>query len=123
MNVEGKRPLEDECPFPAQPSCSGEVGFHDETVPVEGQIADGGEVIEVGIPGAGFIELRLVPAKLIVLHLEFNLVHPQLVDKLSGVLGGNLPRQVPDGRQALFGFLSQSIVTAALAAFHEASPP
>ena len=59
----------------------GEVRFEDQPLLPYRAIADRGQVVEVEIPRPGGVQLGLRPAQLLVLHLEFDLVHAQLVER------------------------------------------
>ena len=59
----------------------GEVRFEDQALLAERAIADRGQIVEVEIPRPGGVQLRLRPPQLLVLHLEFDLVHAQLVER------------------------------------------
>ena len=51
----------------------------------QGQVADGGELVKVHVAVAGFLQGELSAPQLIVLHLQLDLVHLELVqDFLAG---------------------------------------
>ena len=64
---------------------AGEVGLRNRSIAVEGEVAHGGEVVEVGVAFQRGFHLRPRKAQLLVLHLQFDLVHLQFVDELLGV--------------------------------------
>ena len=67
-----------------QHGCAGEVGLLDQAMLAERQVAQRGEVIEVSQLGSGGFPLDAGPLELLVLDLQLNLVHPQLVDQPLG---------------------------------------
>ena len=58
-----------------------EVGFEDQALRADGAVANGGEIVEVEIAGAGGGEFVLRPAQLLVLHFQLDLVDLQLVQQ------------------------------------------
>ena len=49
MDEEGKGPLEEQAPFGTEEAARGEVRPGDKPLLVEGQVADRGEIVEIGI--------------------------------------------------------------------------
>ena len=60
---------------------SRQVGLHDQAPLIQGEIAHRCEVIEVGVFVPGFGQLGLGLAEFLILHLQLDLLHPQLVDQ------------------------------------------
>jgi hypothetical protein len=72
-----------------------EVGLEHDVPVAERDVADGGEVEELDVGGSRGGELLLGPAQLLVLHLELDLVHAQLVEEEGGLLRrGRCPRRL-----------------------------
>jgi len=69
----------------AEEGGGGEVGFEDLAFGVEGEVADGGEVVEIEVALAGEFELDLGAAELVVLKFQLDLVDAELVDELREV--------------------------------------
>jgi hypothetical protein len=59
----------------------GQVGFEDQTLPADGAVADRRQVVELDIARPRFLERHLRVAQLLVLHFEFDLRHPQFVQR------------------------------------------
>jgi hypothetical protein len=78
--------------FHTQQGGGGEVGFQDAACMVNGKIAHRGEVIEVGVFAAGFLQLGLGQPEFLVLHLQLDLVHAQFMDETGGLGRGELLR-------------------------------
>ena len=62
-------------------SGTSEVDFGDLAFVCECQVANRGEFVEIRIAVAGFLQRGLRAAQLLVLHLQFNLVHPEFVQQ------------------------------------------
>ena len=82
-------PVDHLAAFHAQQVGGSEVSFQDQSCFIEGQIAHRRELVEVEVPGARGGDFLLRPAQLLVLHLELDLVHLQLVEQTQGFLEGN----------------------------------
>ena len=80
-------------PFSAQQSSSGEVSLQDQPLLSDGKIAHRRHVVEVEIALPLDIQLHLGTVQLIVLHLQFDLMHPQFVDDLLRFFQRNCFRQ------------------------------
>ncbi len=72
----------------SQQGGSGEVGLHDQTILAEGEVADRRQFVEFEVALPQGLNLRLRPPQLLILHLQFDLVHPQLVEQPLGFLWG-----------------------------------
>ncbi len=83
----------------AQQCGSGEVGFQEQSMLRQGAVAHRGQVIEVEIARPPGFDLLLGRAKLLVLHLQFDLVHPEfmkyLFDCFRGLRGQEYRFQSP----------------------------
>ncbi len=66
-------------PFLSEHGTGRQVGFEQQPVGVEDQVADGGKIEEIGVPPARLLQLSLGLAHLLVLHLQLDLVDAQLV--------------------------------------------
>jgi hypothetical protein len=90
----------------------GEVGLNEYAGSGERAVAHGGEVVEVEVASARDVELDLRATQLFILHLELDLVNPQLLHRAVEERGrGWLDRVLP-GRfivQALFGPLAEAV--------------
>ena len=62
-------------------SSSGEIGFQDQTFFAECDIAHRRQIVEVKIPCPRGFQFLLRPAKLLVLHLQLDLMNPQFVER------------------------------------------
>ena len=69
----------------------GEIRLADIAFPAEGKVADRREVIELGVALQSRLQFRPRPLELLVLHLQLDLVHLQLVDEPLCVAGWWLP--------------------------------
>ena len=78
----GERLFDQRAAGHAQQGGGGEVGFQDQAVLAEGDIAHGRQVVEVEIAGAGDVQCRLGAAQFLVLALQLDLVNAQLVERL-----------------------------------------
>ncbi|MNQ67432.1 hypothetical protein D3C85_819550 [compost metagenome] len=65
-----------------QQMSSGKVGLEDRALHAERQIAYRGQIIEIEIALLGLFELGLRLAQLLILHLQFDLVHAQFMQRL-----------------------------------------
>ena len=61
---------------------SGDVGLCDHAMFVDGAVAHGGHVVQVKVARFGLVQLNLCTPQFVVLHLQFNLMHLQLVQRL-----------------------------------------
>ena len=66
----------------------GEVGFKDDVVVVERDVADGGEIEEFEVARAFDVDRGLQAAQFLVLHFQFDLVHEEFVQCLLGIHAG-----------------------------------
>ena len=120
----GKEAVQEFAALHAQEGGGCEVGLYDPVLPVQGEVAHRGKVIEVGVSAAGLLQSGLGQPELIVLHLQFDLVHPEFVDEAGGLgrgelLGGyglgleqrlGLPAQVAKVGEAIFGVCHGSVL-------------
>ena len=74
-------------PLFSQQGSSGEIGLQDYSLFIEGDISHRGKVVKIKILFAGCFEFLLRMAKLVILHLKFDLVHPQLVEYAPHING------------------------------------
>ncbi len=78
-------PVDEPGPFHAEQGGSRQVHLQDPALFIQGEIADRGEIVEVGV----FLQQRLHPVpgflELGVLHLQFDLVDLQFVEQPLGV--------------------------------------
>ena len=63
-----------------------QVDFRDQALAGQGQVADRGELVEVHVAVARFLQGELGAPQLLVLHLQLDLVHLELVQELLGGL-------------------------------------
>ena len=87
----------------AEEPSRGEVDLPDAAGGVHGEVADGGEVEQLGVPPERGLERAPGRPQLLVLQLELDLVHLELVDQAASVgslrLGG---RRASDSRASAF---------------------
>ena len=88
MNKERKRLRDDEASFDTEKAARGQVRPHDEPCLVEGQIADRGKIVELGIFTVRLFKLLPGPAKLLVLRLELYLMDGEFMKELLKVHPG-----------------------------------
>ncbi len=84
-----KRLPDQMAPLFSQQGSSGEIGLQDYSPFIEGEISHRGQVVKIKILFAGCFEFLLRMAKFVILHLKFDLVHPQLVDYALHISGRN----------------------------------
>ncbi len=90
--------------FNPQSLCQGQVGFQDNAVLIDAEIAHGSEIVEVDILFVGFHEFDLSLPERFILHLQFDLMHHQLMIEPLCLLKGKI---TGDGKVADL-FLSPS---------------
>jgi hypothetical protein len=99
----------------AEQGGGGQIRFGDERLVIESQIPDRGEFIEVDVAVAGFFESELRSAQLVILHLELDLVHPELLQDFfrrgacGGVDGGMILGELRLGRRPQPGIAPGSV--------------
>jgi hypothetical protein len=69
----------------SQDISGGEVGLGNPAPFVQAEVAHRGEVVEVGVSIPGFRQTHLGLPEFFVLHLQFDLVHPQFVDQADAL--------------------------------------
>ena len=65
----------------------GEVGFLNQPLFAQGDIAHRREIVQIEISGPGGISFLLGPPQLLVLHIELDLVHLQFMNQAPGFFG------------------------------------
>ena len=63
----------------AQQQACPQIGFVDYSSTIQRQMSDGSNVIQLLVPIAGDPQLRLRPAKLLILPLQLDLIHTKFV--------------------------------------------
>ena len=92
----GQRLLDQRTSCHAQKVGGGEVGLDDQPLLAEREVAHRRQIVQIEIPRPRGLQLHLGPAQFLVLHLQLNLVHPEIVQQR--------PRRVRRQRlQALWG--------------------
>ncbi len=66
-----------------------EVGLQDQTLFADGEVAHRRKIVKIKIPCPRGFEFALRPPQLLVLHLQFELMHLQFVEQPLGFLGRN----------------------------------
>ena len=83
----GQRLL-DQSDFPhTQQSGPREVRLQDQPLLAEGEIAHRRQIVQVEVPRPRDFEFALGPAQFLILHLQLDLMHLQLVEQAPGFLG------------------------------------
>ena len=83
-----KKPVNEPRPFHPEKPCSRQVCLKDHPFFVNGKISEGRKVVKIGVVITGDGEILLCPAQLFVLHLQFDPVDLQFVDKTPEVRTG-----------------------------------
>ena len=75
--------------------CPGKIGQPDGPIGRQGEIAHGSEIVKVRVILQRHFQLRPALLQLGVLHLQFDLVHLQLMQQLLGI-GGQVHGGIPE---------------------------
>ena len=88
-------------PLNTEKRCTGKVYFPDEPFLRKREIADRGKLVEVEVLIARFLQFKACSPEFFGLHLKFDLVHLQVVDKFLRCLSRRAGETLPSASAAL----------------------
>lgn len=107
-NKARKAPLDQRAPQLTEQRGTGKIDFDNKAIGVQGEIADRRKLVQIHVSIARRLERRLRPAQILVLHLQFDLMHLQFVHKIGRILWQiDIPCRTPG--QALFRLVEQRL--------------
>ena len=87
----------------------GKIYFDNLPFAVQGEVAHGGKVVEVGVPVPGLGDGLLGPLQFFILHLQSNLAHFQFEHQALNIRRGDVVKCAALGRQELLNAKPQIV--------------